>query len=90
MTPWWSVGPPQGDHWICPRIENYGPDRRPVPVRVRVGGQWHPAKAFRRWNAAGNVSVKVKITFDEDSWPMDYWRRYHWDPTAITEDLNAA
>ncbi|MFF0067167.1 hypothetical protein ACFYRC_37855 [Streptomyces sp. NPDC005279] len=80
------LGPPQGDSYVLPRIENFGPDRMPAPVRIRVGGQWHPAKAFRRWtDADGVVSVHVKICLSESGWPMDYWRFYHWDPAAIVE-----
>ncbi|NUK07861.1 hypothetical protein HRW23_34760 [Streptomyces lunaelactis] len=84
-------GPPQGDSYVLPRIENFGPDRRPVPVRILVGGQWHPAKAFRRWtDTDGVVSVHVKICFVEDGWPMDHWRFYHWDPAAIVEGHDTA
>ena len=43
------LGPPQGDSCVLPRIENFGPHRMPVPVRIRVGGRSHPAQAFQRW-----------------------------------------
>ncbi|NUK01116.1 hypothetical protein [Streptomyces lunaelactis] len=60
-------------------------------MRIRVGGQWHPAKAFRRWtDTDGVVSVHVKICLIEDGWPMDHWRFYHWDPAAIVESHDTA
>ncbi|MCX4826911.1 hypothetical protein OG883_45575 [Streptomyces sp. NBC_01142] len=83
-------GPPQGDAMILPLIEHFAPDHQPVRLHVKVGGEWREAKAFRRWtDPDGAVSVQVKICLIEDGWPMDYWRRYHWNPAAITEDSNS-
>lgn len=66
-----------------PETRQYTGANRPQ-LRVRVGGQWHPAVLHVRLrHADGRHQLIVRICFQEDDWPVWYWRTYWWNPDAI-------
>ena len=71
-----------GDSAPAPVYEPYG--ARPVtPVRIRIAGQWRPARATWRVRDPRGVRVITRITLEDRGWPMEHHRAYWWDPAAI-------
>jgi hypothetical protein len=66
-----------------PETRQYVGADRPQ-LRVRVGGQWHPAVLHIRIRLAdGRHQLTLRVCFQEDDWPVWYWRTYWWNPEAI-------
>lgn len=73
---------PQGDAAPVPDMEPYGPTPT-TPLRIRVGGLWHHARASWRIYSPAGDQILVRIDFADRGWPMTHFRCYWWDPAAI-------